>query len=495
MKKILLLLAAVGMIFTACEGSDGVEEDNGGTPFAPGITISPKDLTFGCNGGEKAVVIIANFEYVYLTNADWLTLKKSENGVNITATPNTKFEKRTAEITISSEKYGISKAITITQQGVSAKAQNVILYTSSDGKIVTPYGSMDFGANIVSNTYEDGQGVIIFDAPVTTIGGVAFYICTSLTSVTIPDSVTSIGNLAFYDCTLLEAFYGKFASSDNRCLIIDGVLNSFAPAELTNYVIPNSVTSIGYRAFSNCTSLTSVTIGNSVTSIGGHAFDDCTSLTSVTIPDSVTEIGSDAFYNCTSLTSVTIPDSVTSIGSRAFSGCTGELTVNCNIPSVSHGFSAFYGSRFTKVTIGNSVTSIGGHAFDDCDSLTSVTIGNSVTEIGRRAFYNCTGELTVNCNIPSVSWYEDGAFYGSRFTKVTIGNSVTSIGNIGFSGCDSLKEVYCRPTTPPTGNYGMFDNNASGRKIYVPRNSVEAYKAADGWWWYASDIVGYDFEE
>ena len=166
------------------------------------------------------------------------------------------------------------------ENGVSVKS-NWILYTSSDGSIIIPSNSGAFGANIVSNTYENGQGVITFDAPVTSIGYEAFYDCTSLTSVTIPDSVTSIRDWAF-----------------------------------------------GY---------------------------------------------------CDSLTSVTIPDSVTSIG-----------------------------------------------------------------------------------------WY-------------------------AFSDCTSLTSVYCKATTPPSGGDGMFDSNASGRKIYVPRESVEAYKAKLYWRDYASYIEGYNF--
>ena len=147
---------------------------------------------------------------------------------------------------------------------------------------------------------------------VTSIGEDAFYWCTSLTSVTIPNSVTSIGAWAFESCESLESV-----------------------------TIPNSVTSIGRSAFCYCTSLTSVTIPNSVTSIGAWAFWECTGLTSVTIPDSVTSIGEYAFCACTSLTSVTIPESVTSIGEWAFSDCT----------------------SLTSVTIPNSVTSIGYWAF------------------------------------------------------------------------------------------------------------------------------------
>ena len=114
---------------------------------------------------------------------------------------------------------------------------------------------------------------------------------------------------------------------------------------------------------------------------------------------------------------------------------------------------------------------IGNGAFHDCTSLTSITIPDSVTSIGGCAFSDCTS-----------------------LTSVTIPDSVTSIGIYAFAGCTSLKEVYCKPTTPPTGGYHMFDGNASGRKIYVPAASVEAYKVAKYYWSdYADYIEGYDF--
>ena len=507
--------------------------------FKPSITIEPETLNFTIEGGEQEVEITTNFEYEVSVSAEWVSYTKNENGIIVTVPNYEGVENRTTEVVVLSEKYSVSKIIQIKQYGLYQS--RAIFYTSTDGKIVTPYKTNVFGANIISNTYEDGRGVIIFRDDVTSIGGSAFYNCTSLTSITIPDSVTSIGEWAFRNCTsltsvtipdnvtsigewafwectslksitipdsvtsignyafryctsltsvtignsvtsigreafnncdLLTAFYGKFASSDNRCLIVDGVLNSFAPAGLTSYTIPNSVTSIGYSAFDNCTSLTSITIPDSVTSIGDSAFVGCTSLTSVTIPDSVTEIGSCAFSFCTSLTSVTIPDSVTSIGNWAFWGCT----------------------SLTSITIPDSVTEIGKWTFNGCDSLTSITIPDSVTSIGERAFRNCTSLTSVA--IPdSVTSIGERAFSEcSSLTSVTIPNSVTSIGYWAFYNCTSLKEIYCKATTPPISDGGdMFGEIISGRKIYVPVASVEAYKTAEYWSSYADHIEGYDF--
>ena len=263
------------------------------------------------------------------------------------------------------------------------------------------------------------------------IGDYAFYRCSALTSITIPNSVTSIGNNAFSACESLTSI-----TIPNSVTSIGDEAFSVC-FSLTSIAIPNSVTSIGDGAFSACSSLTSITIPNSVTSIGDRAFSACESLTSITIPNSVTSIGDNAFWNCSSLTSITIPNSVTSIGDLAFYGC----------------------SSLSSITIPNSVTSIGYEAFCDCFSLTSITIPNSVTSIGSWAFQNC-----------------------SSLTSVTIPNSVTSIGGNAFWGCESLKTVICEAIeVPELGNNVFYDMPISEATLYVPAQSLDDYKAAEQW--------------
>ena len=314
----------------------------------------------------------------------------------------------------------------------------------------TKYDSRDNCNAIIeteSNMLIAGCMNTIIPNSVTSIGGSAFGGCSGLTSITIPNSITSIGDYAFSGCSSLTSV--NITDLEAWCKISCGILHASNPLvyahhlylngeEVTDLVIPNSVTSIGSSAFAGCSGLTSVIIPNSVTSIGSNAFSNCFSLTSVTIPSSVTTIEIGVFWSCWGLSSVTIPNSVTSIGERAFSNC-GSLT---------------------SVTIPNSVISIGNFAFNECINLTSVTIPNSVTTIGNNAFSSCS-------DLPSV----------------IIPNSVTSIGSGAFIGCDKLKFVYCYAEKVPLTSESAYrpNNVLINATLYVPAASQNDYKNSRPW--------------
>jgi hypothetical protein len=248
-------------------------------------------------------------------------------------------------------------------------------------------------------------------ADFTGIGDYAFFQFTNLASPTIPDSVISIGNKAFCDCFGLTE-------------------------EVT---IPDKVTSIGNEAFNQCIGLTRVTIGAGVTDIGDYAFGGCSGLTEVTIGAGVINIGIGAFKDCSDLESVTIPNKVTSFGHDAFTACTG----------------------LTEVTIGTGVISIGDGAFIRCNGLTSVTIPDNVTSIDNNAFRGCRG-----------------------LTTVTIGTGVTDIGSWAFYQCPSLDSLTFTSTDPPSVGNGAFEANnlssAYGITVRAPGGATGDYRGLVG---------------
>ena len=330
----------------------------------------------------------------------------------------------------------------------------------------------------------------------------AFYNCSNLTNIAIPDGVTSIGDYAFYGCS-----------------------------GLINIVIPEGVTSIGEKAFSNCDSIATITIPYSVTSIGEYAFYNCNSLIiycekasepigwnkkwnysncpvvwdnsdiatyyvadngiryvinngaatvirqspvlsgEIIIPEeiiyndityAVTTVNASAFLNCSSMTSITIPNSVTSIGSGAFSDCSGLTSIT--IPFVGGGdsknthFGYIFGAssdsnnnRYVPSTLKEVVitggTSIGSNAFYSCRGLTSITIPDSVTSIGYNAFYGCRG-----------------------LTSIIIPDRVTSIGNYAFYDCNSLI-IYCEAASKP-GGWSSSWNPSNCPTIWACRGDV-----------------------
>ena len=238
-----------------------------------------------------------------------------------------------------------------------------IYYTSTDGNIVTPNNTNVFGANIVSNTYENGQGIITFDGDVTMIGISAFSSSKKLVSITIPDSVSIIEGNSFYWC-------------DN----------------LTAVVLPNGVTKIGNAAFELCKNLKQINMPSSLTYIGTDAFGG-TALSNVVLPDSLTYIGSRAFQNCANLSYINIPNNVIHVKSYAFNGTAlynnaKENNIfyidNCLIKA-----GMLDEGSVEEFSFKEGTTVIAVYAFKACYNLSSIVIPQSIVSIEEHAFHYC----------------------------------------------------------------------------------------------------------
>lgn len=360
---------------------------------------------------------------------------------------------------------------------------------------------------------------------VTSIGTYAFNWCIHLESVTIPDSVTEIKDYAFNNCGM------KSVTLPNGIKTI----NSYAFSEcdkLSSVTIPNSVTLISPYAFNGCRSLESVTIPDSVTTMDFGVFQHCSCLKSVTIPDSVTSIGTYAFNGCNSLEyvkfngltppnignyenvssfmeDILVPQSAVSNYVAAFPSWENRIFADTHTHDYSvtelrksdqTGSTPFTQLSDTtlntsnvslenlkRVYIGNNVTTVEAETFRNTDSA-SIFIPevNSLETIGANAFKNTN--VVGDLHLPNVTSIGDSAFDNNIYMlSVTIGDRITSIGSLAFNGCSKLTSVTCLATTPPTLGMDPFETRKEF-PIYVPAESVDAYKAASGWNAYTSRI-------
>lgn len=354
----------------------------------------------------------------------------------------------------------------------------------------------------------------------TTISKWTFANCTSLTEIDIPNSVTTIEEGAFSECPLksihisdnvtqigAEAFYcpgleelyvgsnvnnienvfsrpqntievsqaNPYYTSENNILYDKNRSTLFyASQSVTDVVIPNSVTTIGARAFADskiktinisdnvsqigrsafcgCEMLVSATIGNSVTKLEDNLFGDCISLKSVKLGNSVSSIGANTFAHCESLKSIDLPGSMRSIGFASFLWCYALENVNFNEGLESLDWEAFAGCKSLKsVKLPNSLKSIEEGAFTLCESLESVTLGASVDSIKIRTFDFCTSLKHID--FANVKFIGNTFKGGNRLENINIPASVDSI-DASFIGCPIIKSFN---VDPANGKYSSKD--------------------------------------
>ena len=409
-------------------------------------------------GGSITVVAMHNVDYVVKVGASWIT-HKGTKGLNsgeevFAVAENPDNDPREGSILFVSEEAGKSFSVTVKQLGL-----NAIFYTSFDNKVVEPRVQTAFGANIVSNTYSNGKGVIKFSGKVTEVGEEGFYNKGALTSIDLPNTIVKIGKKAFFGC--------------------EGI---------TELVIPQGVTEIGEQAFDYCTALKKITLPSNITQIKAKTFYDCHNLTEIAIPAAVTAIGESAFMLCVNLEKINLPQGLVSLGTNAFGSCRAlkEITLPSGITTIEKRTFSNCAS-LSSIGIPQGVTSIGESAFSGCGSLASVSLPANVNTIGKMAFAFMP---VTKLEIPEgVKIFENNTVYScDKLVELNLPSTLTEFRD-ELAGCESLASIRILASEPPLMAPGAPSYiselwqglDYSKLKIYVPAASVETYKNAASW--------------
>ena len=354
-----------------------------------------------------------------------------------------------------------------TMASLGVPADNEIWFTTIDGRDLMALDEEAFNAEITDIEYiEYGVNVIRFDAPLTTIGEGAFDNCRNINNVSLPESVTTIEERAFFECIQLE------------CLTLG-----------------TKIKKCGAKAFDNCLSLYSLHISSigdwcqiefagstaNPLSYGAILIVNGNKIRNLALPAWISHIGDYAFYNYSGMASVKIPANIKSIGKDAFKGCSGLSKVDIE------DLGAW--CRIEFATALSNPLSIAGTLLVNGVSLTTLSL-EGVDSISPRAFQGCNNIASLRSDSSLRSIGEE-AFRGSlSLSSVELGEGVTTIEGKAFMGCSKLRSVKCYASVPPTlGDKYVFDYNAADRKIYVPAESLDAYKEHEDWSRYADAIM------
>ena len=556
-KKLILFLCAVIVFATQSWGTtSNLSPTLSAASDSAGIlslSVSPESLNFTASGGQQTFAITSNTDWTVSSSESWLTVSQDSGSNNDTITviaaPDTANIPRTATIAIIGS--GIDRngdgifdnhdafIISVTQ----AVSQNALQTWQLSPTMTATLDSI--GVMTISTTQAEGEAMPYYDwntAPwyavladirsleikdkVTTIGDYAFYGCSNLTSVSIPNSVTLIGPMSFVQTGITSVtipakveYIGPNAFWD--CASLATVYFNAANCQTMGYY--DDVSYSWWPAFWGDDALHTVVIGDSVKNIPDFAF--CGSgLQTVSIPGNVEHIGISAFSYCDQLTAINVVETnpfYTDINGVLFdknktilmqcpAGKTGEYTLPATTDSIAD--YAFYGcSELTNIVIPNHTQSIGLLAFEYA-GITELTIPESITSIGRFAFYDCPSLETVNFNAVNctdtgyigsghvypifsecsslhtanignnVQTIPSYAFHSSPITTVTIGNSVTAIKAYAFINCTALTDVTVNWTSPLSVSASIFNAvNTAEATLHVPSGTKALYQADPVW--------------
>lgn len=336
------------------------------------------------------------------------------------------------------------------------------LTEGDDGYTIT--AMTDFPADLVIPRYVNGK-------PIVALSEKLFYQNTTITSVSIPNTVTTLGAQAFRECSNLTTI--------NIPKSVTSMGNSAfaACANLVNVNIDNGVAILSQTAFASCTALTEINIPDSVTTFGAAVFQNCASLKSLIMPDSITSIGTHTFYGCSALESVTISKGLTSLPELTFSNCINLKSIDIPSGITSLGNAVFQSCEsLTEVVIPETVISMGTYTFNKCIVLEKVVLPDNITTINERTFSSChkLSDLTMSKNITSIGSF--AFYYNTVISNLNLGdyNFLTSIGDYAFHSWTALKEMILPDSLERIGK-GAFGSCISLTSVTFKANGGNTY--------------------